>query len=389
MSSQYFAQNRKVGDGTTTVWNFSFAGAVAGSGDGTDAYLEDADVLVSLVDYDAFGLEDRTLITTGVTFGPGPAQITVTPAIADAQDFVIHRDTLVETPVADFTDFASISEQDLDFSFRQGLFVVQELADTTQDTNTFARLALSTAGDAVNTTGTFITRVDGLEADVENLLGSGTEDVMIKSENLSGLPNNAAARANIGVKSIAEAETYAQDTADAAVSAHVALSDPHTQYAERTLNLSDLSSATTARTNLGLGSAAVENDTRYNIRTSNLGDVANKSVARENLSVVERTSTLGAAVLPTGSTAERPAGTAGLFRFNAELSTFEGHNGTGWGGVGGATGAGGNPVFYENDKEVTGDYTVPSTKNAMSTGPITINDGVTVTISDGARWIIL
>lgn len=103
---------------------------------------------------------------------------------------------------------------------------------------------------------------------------------------------------------------------------------------------------------------------------------------------VPRTSPTGAAELPTGTTAQRPAGQAGYFRYNAELATFEGHNGTEWGGVGGATGAGGNPIFYENDQTVTGDYTIPADKNASSTGPLTIDDGVTVTVSDGATWVI-
>ena len=46
-------------------------------------------------------------------------------------------------------------------------------------------------------------------------------------------------------------------------------------------------------------------------------------------------------------------------------------------------------VFYTNDQTVTANYTLPTNKNAMTTGPISINDGVTVTISDGSRWVIL
>jgi hypothetical protein len=70
-------------------------------------------------------------------------------------------------------------------------------------------------------------------------------------------------------------------------------------------------------------------------------------------------------------------------------------DGTSWlaansgGGGGGATGGGTDQVFVENDQVVTTDYTIPSTKNAMTTGPITVDDGVSVTVSDGARWIIL
>lgn len=59
------------------------------------------------------------------------------------------------------------------------------------------------------------------------------------------------------------------------------------------------------------------------------------------------------------------------------------------GSGGGATGGRGNPIFYENDQTVTADYTIPSTKNAMSAGPITIDTGITVTISTGANWVIV
>jgi len=46
-------------------------------------------------------------------------------------------------------------------------------------------------------------------------------------------------------------------------------------------------------------------------------------------------------------------------------------------------------VFVENDQTVTTNYTIPATKNAMSTGPITVNSGVTVTVSSGARYVVI
>lgn len=56
---------------------------------------------------------------------------------------------------------------------------------------------------------------------------------------------------------------------------------------------------------------------------------------------------------------------------------------------GGARGAGSDDIFYENGKTVTASYTLTTNKNAMSTGPITINSGVTVTVPSGSRWVIL
>ena len=103
------------------------------------------------------------------------------------------------------------------------------------------------------------------------------------------------------------------------------------------------------------------------------------------------TGTTGSAIIPAGTQAQRngsPA--AGNFRFNTDLAKFEGYNGTTWGAVGGgATGGGSDAVFVENDKTVTANYTIPATKNAMSTGPVTINSGVTVTVSAGARYVVI
>jgi hypothetical protein len=94
--------------------------------------------------------------------------------------------------------------------------------------------------------------------------------------------------------------------------------------------------------------------------------------------------------VPTGNTAQRTTGTSGEFRFNQELEQFEGHNGTAWGSIGGgASGSSGNEVFYENDANVTASYTITSGKNAMSAGPIEIQDGVIVTVPDGSVWTIV
>jgi hypothetical protein len=46
-------------------------------------------------------------------------------------------------------------------------------------------------------------------------------------------------------------------------------------------------------------------------------------------------------------------------------------------------------VFYENDQNVTANYTITSGKNAMSTGPITIDSGVSVTVPSGSVWVVL
>lgn len=55
----------------------------------------------------------------------------------------------------------------------------------------------------------------------------------------------------------------------------------------------------------------------------------------------------------------------------------------------GASGGGTDQVFYENGQRVTANYTITSGNNAMSAGPITIDDGVVVTIPSGSTWTIV
>lgn len=99
----------------------------------------------------------------------------------------------------------------------------------------------------------------------------------------------------------------------------------------------------------------------------------------------------GAAVMNTGTTAQRPVSpSAGMFRYNSTLGKFEGYTAAGWGSVGGgATGGGTDDVFHENGQTVTTNYTITTDKNAMSAGPVTIASGVTVTVPDGSTWVVV
>ena len=67
-------------------------------------------------------------------------------------------------------------------------------------------------------------------------------------------------------------------------------------------------------------------------------------------------------------------------------------NGSGtlsWGAAGGGASGNGDEIFWENDQTVTGSYTISNQKNAGSFGPITINNGVVVTVGAGESWTIV
>lgn len=118
------------------------------------------------------------------------------------------------------------------------------------------RTALSLGGAALLAVGTTAGTVAA--GDDSRITGAAQ-----KASNLSDLNNATTARTNLGLGTAAvEADT---------------------RYAHRANDLSDLASAATARTNLGLGTAAVEADTKYAHRSNDLSDLANAGTARTNL----------------------------------------------------------------------------------------------------------
>lgn len=98
----------------------------------------------------------------------------------------------------------------------------------------------------------------------------------------------------------------------------------------------------------------------------------------------------GAVKIPSGTTAQQPTPTTGMIRYNSTNAQFEGYGASSWGSLGGgATGGGSNQVFVLNDQVVSVDYTIPTGKNASSAGPITIDTGITVTVSTDSTWVIV
>ena len=99
----------------------------------------------------------------------------------------------------------------------------------------------------------------------------------------------------------------------------------------------------------------------------------------------------GAAKLNVGTTAQRPASPVnGDIRYNSDLTRYEGYSGSAWGSLGGgATGGGADTIFILNGQTVTVDYTIPTSYNAGTFGPVSIASGVTVTVPSGSVWSII
>ena len=126
-----------------------------------------------------------------------------------------------------------------------------------------------------------------------------------------------------------------------------------------------------------------------NVTQANLG-LAKLAGATFTGAVVHNYTT--ALKIPVGTTAQRPGSPAtGELRFNSTLGSAEIYNGSAFAAVGGgagATGSGGDEVFFESDTNVTTSYTITSGKNAHTVSPI-INSGVTVTVPSGSLLVII
>lgn len=91
--------------------------------------------------------------------------------------------------------------------------------------------------------------------------------------------------------------------------------------------------------------------------------------------------------LPAGTDAQRPSTpSAGTIRYNTTSNLFEMNDGTEWFSVTGSKSSG-SIVMTKNTAAET--YTFTSGLNGMSVGPVTVNNGVSITVGTGQRWVVL
>jgi hypothetical protein len=98
-------------------------------------------------------------------------------------------------------------------------------------------------------------------------------------------------------------------------------------------------------------------------------------------------------MVPKGNTAQRPANTAGMIRYNTDLNSLESANGTAWANVGsgGAISSSGSGaiagVFYEGTNTITANFTATQGKNYVAYAPIIHTTGV-VTVANSIWRVV-
>jgi len=226
--------------------------------------------------------------------------------------------------------------------------------------------------------------------------GAGT---LLAANNLSDLTNFGTARTNLGLAIGTNVQAY--DAELAALAGLTSAADKGIQFTgSGTAATYDLTTAGKAllddvdasaqRTTLGLGTLATVSPTGTADATTFLrGDNTYAVVSVTPTAVSDQANaSTGYFDLPAGTTGQRPGSpTSGNMRYNTSTNGFEGYNGTAWGSIGGGASAGG--AIYENTTTISANYTLTSSTNGMSVGPITVASGVTVTVPSGQRWVVL
>ena len=278
------------------------------------------------------------------------------------------------------------------------------------------------------------TKLDGIEAgaDVTDATNVASAGAAMTANNLSDLASATTARGNLGLGTAATTAATDYATAAQGALADTAL-QPADGYALETyvdtaiVNLinsapatldtlnelaaaldDDPNFATTITTSIGLkansadlatvattgayadltgkptlGTAAATASTDY--ATAAQGALAD--TATQPAAVVAKTSATGSAVIPTGTEVQRDGSpSAGYLRFNSDAGSFEGYSGSSWGSIGGGATS---DAIYENSATILENITIAAGRNGMSTGPIDVGAGVTVTVSSGSRWVVI
>ena len=199
---------------------------------------------------------------------------------------------------------------------------------------------------------------------------------------------NAASSASAASTSASNASSSASAAASSASDAASSASDAEAALAS--FNATYLGAQSSDPTLDNEGDPVTAGDWYFNTG-SNVSRIYNGStwsnVTLDSSTVVGKTSNTGSAILPAGTEAERDGSpAAGYLRFNNDTSSFEGHNGSAWGGIGGAQ-AGGSIVTNKDIASVS--YTIAAGENGLSVGPVTVASGVTISIASGQRWLVL
>ena len=281
---------------------------------------------------------------------------------------------------------------------------------TTQATNASnsATAAASSASSASSSASTATTQASNASTSASNASTSATSasnsasTATTQATNASNSATAASTSASNAASSASTATTQATNASNSATAASTSASNASTSETNAAASAASALSALDQFTDTYLGAFSTDPTLDNDGNALTAGDLYFNTVANrlkvysgsawsfaivDTSTVVIKTSSTGSAIIPSGATGDRDGSPAnGYFRYNTSVNSFEGYVNGAWGGVGGAQAGG---VIFENSLTISSNYTLTTSKNGLSVGPITINSGVSVTVPSGQRWVIL
>lgn len=181
MAITFYATNNFTGDGTTVNWNINFA----------DGYIDTTNVKARYLD------NTGSYVDIAISSVAGNV-VTISPAVANGQEFQIYRDTEKRFPLVDFSDGAILNETNLDTLATQAVMVSAEAFD---QSNNGVRIA----GDS-------LVIAQGIDAKAQEALDN-SEAAVTTANGIAATANQALTNANAAVATANAANTTANGIA--------------------------------------------------------------------------------------------------------------------------------------------------------------------------------
>lgn len=317
MAITFYATNNFTGDGATVNWNINFA----------DGYIDIANVKARYID-NTGGYVDIAISSVAGNV------VTISPAVANGQEFQIYRDTEKRFPLVDFSDGAILNETNLDTLATQAVMVsaeafdqsnngvhiagdslviaqgidakAQEALDNSEDALTTANGIAATAAQALTNSNTAVSTANAANSTANGIAATANQaltnsNAAITTANGAVTTANAATATANGIDAKA---TLAIDTANSAV----ATANAASIKADTAISTANSATAT-ANAIDGKAQTALDNVTSLDALTmkksANLSDIADKAAAWINVRPVGSTPLAGDPVNALDATTKR------------------------------------------------------------------------------------